>query len=181
MTEAKATGLQQVRVNFNKTIDTEKAKKGTAATTVIFAEVKKSAVLTLVDDKISEGDYTANLSGLDAAVVDKTTVTFAAENEKITKLNFVNNSDKIVKSTKVVVNINAENQYGEVASTNGGIYMAYVAGETKIVLRNEDTGLLELTLDTSSKKSEIDVIAVNLFLRTRLFRFKRLLKWAWLL
>ncbi|MEC0148847.1 S-layer homology domain-containing protein, partial [Paenibacillus alginolyticus] len=89
VTGAKATGVQQVTVSFNKPVDTAKATvaltKGTAdiATTVKFADDKKSAVLTLTDVKVSEGSYTATLSGLDAAGVDKTTATFTAENEKV--------------------------------------------------------------------------------------------------
>ncbi|WP_261303461.1 S-layer homology domain-containing protein [Paenibacillus andongensis] len=178
VTEAKATGVQQVTVSFNKPVDTAKATvaltKGTAniATTVKFADDKKSAVLTLTDVKVSEGSYTATLSGLDAAGVDKTTATFTAENEKVTKLSFVNASDKIAKSAKVTVKVKAENQYGENASLNGSEYTAYVSGRNESLKRNEDTGLLELTLNTIYKngvsgdqtQSEIDVLPVNIFL-----------------
>ncbi|WP_261303462.1 S-layer homology domain-containing protein [Paenibacillus andongensis] len=178
VTGAKATGVQQVTVSFNKPVDTAKATvaltKGTAdiATTVKFADDKKSAVLTLTDVKVSEGSYTATLSGLDAAGVDKTTATFTAENEKVTKLSFVNASDKIAKSAKVTVKVKAENQYGENASLNGSEYTAYVSGRNESLKRNEDTGLLELTLNTIYKngvsgdqtQSEIDVLPVNIFL-----------------
>ena len=70
----------------------------------------------MTDVKVTEGSYTATLSGLDAASVDKTTATFTAENEKVTKLSFVNAGDKIAKSAKVIVKLKAENQYGENAS-----------------------------------------------------------------
>ncbi|MDQ0891950.1 hypothetical protein QFZ81_007038 [Paenibacillus sp. V4I9] len=178
VTGAKATGVQQVTVSFNKPVDTAKAAvaltKGTAniATTVKFADDKKSAVLTLTDVKVSEGSYTATLSGLDAAGVDKTTATFTAENEKVTKLSFVNASEKIAKSAKVTVKVKAENQYGENASLNASEYTAYVSGRNESLKRNEDTGLLELTLNTIYKngvsgdqtQSEIDVLPVNIFL-----------------
>ncbi|MGO4274757.1 hypothetical protein AB4Z22_33795, partial [Paenibacillus sp. TAF58] len=182
VTAAKATGVQQVTVTFNKPVDTAKATvaltKGSVAvaTTAKFADDKKSVVLSLTDVKISEGSYTATLSGLDAAGVDKTTATFTAENEKVTKLSFVNASEKIAKSTAVTVKIKAENQYGENAALTAGNYTAYVSGATKSLKRNEDTGLLELTLDTKIKtpagggnpavefQSEIDVIPVNIFL-----------------
>ncbi|WP_162262848.1 S-layer homology domain-containing protein, partial [Paenibacillus sp. Soil787] len=182
VTEAKATGVQQVTVSFNKPVDTAKATvaltKGTAniATSVKFADDKKSAVLTLTDVKVSEGSYTATLSGLDAAGVDKTTATFTAENEKVTKLSFVNASDKIAKSAKVIVKVKAENQYGENASINGGSYTAYVSGASQSLTRNEDTGLLELTLDTSAKQSEIDVIPVNVFLTNSSVSVQKTLK-----
>jgi hypothetical protein len=170
LTEAKATGVQQVTVTFNKPVDTTKATvaltKGTAnvATTAKFADDKKSVVLTLTDVKVSEGEYTATLSGLDAASVAKATATFTAENEKVTKLSFVNAGDYLAKTTKALVKIKAENQYGESATINGGSYTAYVSGETKSLTRNEDTGLLEMTLDTSALQSEIAVIPVNVFL-----------------
>ncbi|WP_261303463.1 S-layer homology domain-containing protein [Paenibacillus andongensis] len=179
LSEAKATGVQTVTVSFNKPVDTTKAvvalTKGTQsiATTAKWSDDKKSAVLTLTDVKISEGTYTATLSGLDAAGVDKTTATFTAENEKVTKLSFVNASDKIAKSISVTVKVKAENQYGENASLTGSNYTAYVAGANANVKRNDDTGLLELTLDTKNKpgttpaadyQSEIDVIPVNIFL-----------------
>ncbi|KRE73606.1 S-layer homology domain-containing protein [Paenibacillus sp. Soil750] len=176
LSEAKATGVQQVTVTFSKPVDDTKAKvaltKGTQSitTTAKFADDKKSVVLTLTDVKLSEGTYTATLSGLDAAAVDKTTATFTAENEKVTKLSFVNASDKVAKSTKVIVKIKAENQYGENASLTGGNYTAYVSGTSANVKRNDETGILELTLDTKNKggglefQSEIDVIPVNVFL-----------------
>ncbi|MDQ0891952.1 hypothetical protein QFZ81_007040 [Paenibacillus sp. V4I9] len=179
LSEAKATGVKTVTVSFNKPVDTTKAvvalTKGTQsiATTAKWSDDKKSAVLSLTDVKISEGTYTATLSGLDAAGVDKTTATFTAENEKVTKLSFVNASEKIAKSISVIVKVKAENQYGENASLTGGNYTAYVAGANANVKRNDETGLLELTLDTKNKpgtspaadyQSEIDVIPVNIFL-----------------
>ncbi|MCY9696107.1 S-layer homology domain-containing protein [Paenibacillus alginolyticus] len=186
VTAAKATGVKSVTVTFSKPVDTDKAKvaltKGNVAvaTTAKFADDKKSVVLTLTDVKISDGSYTATLSGLDAAGVDKTTATFTGETEKVTKLSFVNASDKIAKSKSVTVRIKAENQYGEVASINGGSYTAYVLGESKSVTRNEDTGLLELKLNTQWKnksagasgvsgtdaeyQSELDVLPINVFL-----------------
>ncbi|MCY9698310.1 hypothetical protein P4H44_36425, partial [Paenibacillus alginolyticus] len=99
-----------------------------------------------------------------------------AENEKVTKLSFVNASDKIAKSAKVIVKVKAENQYGENASINGGSYTAYVAGASQALTRNEDTGLLELTLDTSAKQSEIDVIPVNVFLTNSSVSVQKTLK-----
>ncbi|CAN7159163.1 S-layer homology domain-containing protein [Paenibacillus sp. LjRoot56] len=178
LSEAKATGVKSVTVSFNKPVDTAKAvvalTKGTQtiATTAKWSDDKKSAVLTLTDVKISEGTYTATLSGLDAAGVDKTTATFTAEDEKVTKLSFVNASDKIAKSISVVVKVKAENQYGENASLTGGNYTAYVSGRNETLKRNDDTGLLELKLNTFYKngssgdetQSEIDVIPVNIFL-----------------
>ncbi|MCY9667646.1 hypothetical protein M5X11_22455, partial [Paenibacillus alginolyticus] len=175
-TGAKATGVQQVTVSFNKPVDTTKATvaltKGTAniATTVKFSDDKKSAVLTLTDVKVSEGSYTATISGLDAAGVDKTTATFTAENEKVTKLSFVNAGDKVAKSEagkKITVKVKAENQYGEVATLNGTEYSANVAGDAVTPKRNADTGLLEIEVDTSDNTkypTEIGVLPITVSL-----------------
>ncbi|WP_029195628.1 S-layer homology domain-containing protein, partial [Paenibacillus alginolyticus] len=176
VTGAKATGVQQVTVSFNKPVDTTKATvaltKGTAniATTVKFSDDKKSAVLTLTDVKVSEGSYTATISGLDAAGVDKTTATFTAENEKVTKLSFVNAGDKVAKSEagkKITVKVKAENQYGEVATLNGTEYSANVAGDAVTPKRNADTGLLEIEVDTSDNTkypTEIGVLPITVSL-----------------
>ncbi|SDO62168.1 S-layer homology domain-containing protein [Paenibacillus sp. yr247] len=170
VSEAKATGVKTVTVTFNKPVDDTKANvaltKGSVAvaTTAKFADDKKSVVLTLTDVKIGEGTYTATLSGLDAAGVDKTTATFTAENEKVSKLEFVNAGEKIAKSVNAVVRVKATNQYGEVSSLTTGNYTAYVSGTTQPITRNDDTGYLELTIDTSAKQPEIDVIPVNVFL-----------------
>jgi trimeric autotransporter adhesin len=174
--EAKAAGVKKVEVKFNKAVDTEKAKlelkKGTQtiAADTKFADDKKSATLTLKDVKISEGTYTVNLTGLDAAAVDKTSAQFTAENEKVAKLSFVNASEKIAKSKSVTVRIKSENQYGETATLTGGNYTAYVAGVSTTPKRNEDNGLLELEINAFDKsgggeyQAEIDVIPVNVFL-----------------
>jgi trimeric autotransporter adhesin len=174
---AAPVGVQKVEVKFNQAVDTDKAKlaltKGTQsiATSVKFADDKKSAILTLTDVKVSEGSYKVTLSGLDAANVDKTVAEFTAENEKVAKLSFVNASEKIAKSKSVMVRIKSENQYGENATITGGNYTAYIAGQSATPKRNDDNGLLELEIDAFDKpngggayQAEIDVIPVNVFL-----------------
>ena len=133
------------------------------ATTAKFADDKKSVVLTLTNVKVTEGSYTATLSGLDAAGVDKTTATFTAENEKVSKLSFVNASDKIPQAANLVIQLKAENQYGENASLNGGNYSVFgYTGGT--ITRNGDNGYLELKVDTSNKTTyptEIGVLPLT--------------------
>ncbi|MDQ0918560.1 S-layer homology domain-containing protein [Paenibacillus sp. V4I5] len=169
VTGAKATGVQQVTVSFNKPVDTAKAKvalkKGSVdvATTAKFADDKKSVVLTLTNVKVTEGSYTATLSGLDAAGVDKTTATFTAENEKVTKLSFVNAGEKVPQVKDLVIELKAENQYGQNASLNGSNYSVFgYTGAT--VTRNADTGSLEVKVDTSNKTTyptEIGVLPLT--------------------
>lgn len=155
VTEAKATGVQQVTVTFNKPVDTTKATialtKGTAnvATTLKFADDKKSAIVTLIDSKLSEGTYTTTLSGLDAAGVDKATATLTAENEKVTKIEFVGANDTIAKSDKVRVQVQPTNQYGEAASLSAGNYTVYATTPDAATLTKSDDGKMYVILDTN--------------------------------
>ncbi|MCY9665123.1 S-layer homology domain-containing protein [Paenibacillus alginolyticus] len=176
VTEAKATGVKSVTVTFSKPVDDTKATlaltRGTVAvkTTAVFAADKKSAVLTLTDVKVTEGNYTVTLAGLDAATVDKTAGTFTAENEKVTKISFVNAGDKVAKSEsgkEITIKVKPENQYGEVATVSGTDYTANVAGSTVTPKRNADTGLLEIGVDTSSNTlypTEIGVLPITVSL-----------------
>lgn len=168
--EAKATGVKTVEVKFNKPVDTAAAKlaltRGTAAvaTTTKFSEDKTSATLTLDNVKIAEATYTVTLSGLAADAVGTTTASFTAENEKVTKLSFVNPSEKIAQATKVLIKVKPENQYGEVASLSGTDYSANVSGVSTPVKRNSTTGLLEIevnTSDTTKYPTEIGVLPVT--------------------
>ncbi|MGG1520080.1 S-layer homology domain-containing protein, partial [Paenibacillus oryzisoli] len=155
MTEAKATGAQKVTVSFNKPVDTTKAvvalTKGSAAvnTTTAWSEDKKSAVLTLTDSKVSEGEYTATLSGLDAASVGTTTAKFTAENEKVTKIEFVTAGETIAKSDKAKVEVQPVNQYGETASFSAGNYTVYATTPDTATLTKSDDGKLYVNLDTN--------------------------------
>ncbi|RAV03120.1 S-layer homology domain-containing protein [Paenibacillus sp. YN15] len=164
VTEAKATGVKTVEVKFNKAVDTAAAKlaltKGSiaVATTAKFSDDKTSAVLTLTDVKVSEGTYTVTLSGLAADTIGTATGTFTAENEKLTKLDFVTTSDTLAEATTVIVKLKAANQYGENASFSAGAYtvVAKVAGyDINKKLTRNDAGDLLLYLDTKSNTSTI--------------------------
>ncbi|MEC0267572.1 S-layer homology domain-containing protein, partial [Paenibacillus anseongense] len=172
VTGAKATGAQQVTVTFNKPVDVEKAKltlkKGSSevVTTAKFADDKKSAVLTLSDVKVSKGEYTVTVSGLDVATVDKTTATFTGEDEVLTKIDFVNAGDTIAYADKTIVKVKASNQYGENATTNAGSYNVYTSAATFTKITKDTDGTLLITLDTANESttqgvSVIPVTVVN--------------------
>jgi hypothetical protein len=170
VTGAKATGAQQVTVTFNKPVDTDKAKialkKGTSdvATTVKFADDKKSAVLTLTDVKVGKGEYTVTVSGLDEATVDKTTATFTGEDEVLTKIDFVNAGDTIAYADKTIVKVKASNQYGENATTNAGSYNVYTSAATFTKITKDTDGTLLITLDTANESTTqgVSVIPVTI-------------------
>ncbi|MDD9272303.1 hypothetical protein ACFPES_35580, partial [Paenibacillus sp. GCM10023248] len=170
MTGAKATGAQQVTVTFNKPVDTEKAqltlKKGTAevATTVKFADDKKSAVLTLSDVKVSKGEYTVTVSGLDAATVEKTSATFTGEDEVLKSIDFVNAGDTLAYADKTIVKVKASNQYGENATTNAGSYNVYTSAATFTKITKDTDGTLLITLDTANESTTqgVSVIPVTI-------------------
>ncbi|MCY9660482.1 S-layer homology domain-containing protein [Paenibacillus chondroitinus] len=170
VTGAKATGAQQVTVTFNKPVDTDKAtlslKKGTSdvVTTTKFSDDKKSAVLTLTDVKVSNGEYTVTVSGLDAATVDKTTATFTGEDEVLTKIDFVNAGDTIAYADKTIVKVKASNQYGENATTNAGSYNVYTSAATFTKITKDTDGTLLITLDTANESTTqgVSVIPVTI-------------------
>ncbi|MBA2942425.1 S-layer homology domain-containing protein [Paenibacillus sp. CGMCC 1.16610] len=170
VTGAKATGAQQVTVTFNKAVDTDKAKlalkKGTSevATTVKFADDKKSAVLTLTDVKVSKGEYTVTVSGLDEASVDKTTASFTGEDEVLTKIDFVNAGDTIAYADKTIVKVKASNQYGENATTNAGSYNVYTSAASFTKITKDTDGTLLVTLDTANENTTqgVSVIPVTI-------------------
>lgn len=171
---AKATGVKTVNVVFSKAVDTAKVKlelkKGNAsiATTTKFAEDKKSADLTLTDVKVGAGEYTVTLSGLEASAVDKASASFTAEDEKLDSLKFVNSSEKVAKSTHVVVELKAANQYGEAASTPASSFTAVTPdGLGASLSKNAETGLLELKMNTANYpnvQSELTIIPVTVYL-----------------
>ncbi|MFD0696812.1 S-layer homology domain-containing protein, partial [Paenibacillus sp. GCM10027628] len=165
VTDAKAAGVQTVTVNFNKPVDTDKAKlaltKGTVAvaTTAKFADDKKSATLTLTDTKLMAGDYTVTMSGLDAAAVDKTTATFTAQDEQVQKIEFVTASDTIAKATNTQVKLKATNQYGELASASAGNYNFY--GDVVKLTKNTD-GYLIATINSNNATAGVGIVTATI-------------------
>ncbi|MBP1965326.1 S-layer homology domain-containing protein [Paenibacillus aceris] len=158
LTAVKASGAQKIDVTLNRDVDTSKAtftvEKGTLtiSATAVWAADNKSATLTLNDTKLSSGDYTVTLGGLDASAIDQATASFTAQDETMQKLDFVSTSDVLADAKNIVVKIKATNQYGENASFSAGSY-SVVAGNNNDVnprLSKSADGTLQLKLDTSS-------------------------------
>ncbi|MDQ0872165.1 hypothetical protein QFZ77_000824 [Paenibacillus sp. V4I3] len=181
LSEAKATGVQTVTVSFNKVVDTTKAtvslKKGTVdvATTAKWSDDKKTATLTLTSVKISEGTYTATLGGVDAATVAKASAEFTAQDEAVSKIEFLNAGDTIAKTVTAKIKLKATNQYGENASFSAGSYTVYAGNNNDVspVLSKNSNGELILTLNTAVTngattpvdlyQSGISILPVNIF------------------
>lgn len=156
VTEAKATGAQKVTVSFNKPVDTAKAtltlKKGSTdvAVTTVFAEDKKSAVLTLKDNaKIGEAEYTVTLAGLDADSVGTATAKFTGEAEVVKSIAFASANDTIAQSVKARVKVDAKNQYGENVSFSAGNFTVVTSGFDSNITK-DNTGSLVITIDTTT-------------------------------
>lgn len=154
VTSAKPVGVKTVQVTFNKAVeDSAKLalKKGSIdiATDVKLADDKKSATLTLKDTKLMAGTYTVTLSGVDN--IDKDSAEFTAEDEKVTKLEFVSSSDTIAKADNVIVKLKATNQYGENASASAGSFTVYAGNNNDVYkkLSKNEAGELLLYLDTN--------------------------------
>jgi hypothetical protein len=175
----KATGVKTVQVTLDRDVDTSKATltltKGTVtvATTTSWSDDKKSATLSLTDTKLSAGDYTVTLGGLDASAIKTATATFTAQDETVQKIEFVTASDTIAFTNKASITVKATNQYGENASFSAGSY-SVIAGNGNDVnptLSKNDDGTLKLTLNTAIKKADgtpvyqqnLSVIPVNIW------------------
>lgn len=168
--DAKATGVQKVTVTLDKAVDTSKAtftlKKGTAAITIgdpVWSEDKKTATLPLTNVKISEGTYTVTLGGLESDEIGTASVEFVAENETVTKLEFVTASDNIAKSTKAKIKVRPENQYGEIASFNASSYTVSAMSLPQTLTKDSE-GYLIITLDTSDANLLTGVSVVPVYI-----------------
>ncbi|MEC0232606.1 hypothetical protein, partial [Paenibacillus alba] len=124
------------------------------------ADDKKSAVLTLTDVKVSNGEYTVNVTGLDAANTDKTTASFTGQDEVLQKIDFVTAGDTIAYSNKVIIKAKAVNQYGEAATTNAGSYNVYTSGASFIKITKDTEGTLLITLDTVNGNSTTQGVSI---------------------
>jgi len=151
---AKAVGVQKVEVTFSKAVDTEKAKlslkKGTvdiALNAPTWSQDGKTATVTLKDAKISEGQYTVTLSGVEN--IDKNSASFVGENEKVTKLEFATASDEIAKSSKARVQFRAVNQYGEPTSMSAGNFTVTTPNFNSSVTK-DNNGNYVVTIDTAN-------------------------------
>ncbi|WP_025027172.1 S-layer homology domain-containing protein [Caldalkalibacillus mannanilyticus] len=123
--EVKASGAKKVSVEFNKAVDTEKAKyevkRGAATLTVAkttYSDDKKVATLELASNVV-DAEYTVTISGLSDEAFVKT---FKGQDEKVAKIEF--SSDKapvtvstesatLNKITEAFVTYTVTNQYNE--------------------------------------------------------------------
>ncbi|MCR2806755.1 S-layer homology domain-containing protein [Paenibacillus soyae] len=121
--KATAAGAKKIEVKFNKAVDDTKVaftvKKGTVTLNVSaksFSEDKKTATLEL-SSKISEGEYTVSVTGVEEEAL---TSTFTAENEKVAKVEFtsenaplVDGADLDTDKDDLSIPYQVLNQYGE--------------------------------------------------------------------
>ncbi|MDQ0918562.1 S-layer homology domain-containing protein [Paenibacillus sp. V4I5] len=156
VTEAKATGAQKVTVTFNKPVDTAKAtltlKKGSVdvGVTTVFADDKKSAVLTLKDNaKIGDAEYTVTLAGLDADSVATATAKFTGTVEVVKSIGFGEANDTIAQSKKARVKVIAKNQYDESVTLSASNFTVTTSGFDSSITK-DNTGALVITIDTTT-------------------------------
>ncbi|WP_186438469.1 S-layer homology domain-containing protein [Cohnella terricola] len=156
--EAKAAGVQKVAVTLDKAVDADKAKftlkKGSVNVVLdktTWSEDKKVATLVLKDVKISEGEYTVTLSGLDADSVATDSAKFTAQNESVKSIDFVTSVSEIAYSKKAKVKVAAKNQYEELASFPASYYSVFTGynNTNERVVKAED-GHLNIVLDTDA-------------------------------
>jgi hypothetical protein len=152
---ANPVGIQKVEVKLNKAVDSSKAKfelkRGNAVleTEAKFSDDKKTVVLELTTAKISAGDYTVTLSGLEEDEIANASATFTAEDEKVASIEFITASDTIAYSEYATVKLAALNQYGEPVSIGAGNFTAFVNGQNEN-LKKDGEGNLVLTFDVTA-------------------------------
>lgn len=155
--KAEATGIKTVTVTLDKAVDTAKAtftlKKGTVSVTldtVKWSEDKKVATLPLKDVKISEGEYTVTLGGVDAASVANASAKFTATNEAVKSIDFVTSVSEIAYTAKAKVKVAPKNQYNELASFPSSYYSVFTGyNNTNERITKNDAGELVVVLDTN--------------------------------
>ncbi len=154
---AKAAGVKKVEVTLDKAVDTEKAKftlkKGTVNVTldkVTWSEDKKVATLPLKDVKVSAGEYTVTLSGLEEGTVEKDNASFTAQNETVKSIDFVTSVAEIAYTAKARIKVASKNQYDELASFPASYYTVFTGynGLNERITKN-DAGELVIVLDTN--------------------------------
>ncbi|MFC0212922.1 S-layer homology domain-containing protein [Paenibacillus chartarius] len=165
--EVKPIGVKKVQVTLDRDVDTAKAtltlKRGSSEikTTTKFEDNKRVAVLELTDVKISAGDYTVTLAGLDASEIENATGSFTGENEVVKKIEFTNASDTIAWSSKVRVPFQATNQYGERSSlTSGGFSVFATTGSPQIKTTSTGDTFVELSTkngDIAQGQSQVSI------------------------
>jgi methionine-rich copper-binding protein CopC len=163
--EAKAVGAKKVSVSFNKMFDAAKANKavltmkkdGSFITGITeWSDDNKSVTIT-IDSKLSKGKYTVELSGLDAASVEKNTSDFTAEDEQIKSLEFVNSSDKLPRS-KVTVELKQKNQYGEQTELSANRFEINVgSGYTAQIVPDKQAFKIDLSKEKRDARIPITV------------------------
>jgi len=167
VTSAKPVGVQKVEVALNKAVDTSKAtltlkrNNSNVAATTKWAADGRSATLELTNSKIMEGEYTVTLGGLDDAAIANATASFTAENEKVTKLEFVSPSDTVPRSPKVAIEFQALNQYGELVSLAAGSFTVYSSSQGGANVKKDANGNLYVEIDTSQETPNIGQVSVN--------------------
>ncbi|CAG7655500.1 S-layer homology domain-containing protein [Paenibacillus allorhizosphaerae] len=168
VSEAKATGVQTVQVKLDRDVDTKKAtltlKKGSSdiATTVKWDSNNSTATLTLTDSKITAGEYSVTLGGLDAKDLDKTVAKFTAENEVLKSIDFLSANDTIAYSDSVVLKLAAKNQYGEKASFSAGGYSVYGVDNARITKADDNTLLLKLNTKQGNYQQGVTIIPITI-------------------
>ncbi|UUZ80399.1 S-layer homology domain-containing protein [Paenibacillus sp. P26] len=119
--QAEATGAKTITVTLNGAIaDTSKLKvsvsRGASAQTAALKwNENQNQVLLTLDSKMTEGTYTVKLEAVQGGglTVDKGSADISVQNEKITKIEFVNASETVAQGEKVSIDFKALNQYDE--------------------------------------------------------------------
>jgi hypothetical protein len=148
-----AINAKALKVEFNNAVDTEKANVEVVKSTIkqnvskiTWAEDSKSVTLEL-STKLTEGEYTVNVTGVSEEVL---TATFEAENERVESIEILSTEavvDDTATPTAATVAYQVKNQYGEDITKTTSL----TTNDPTKVVPNSTTGVVNLTLASGAK------------------------------
>ena len=84
--------------------------------------------------------------------MEKTSATFKATDEQVTKIDFVNAGNTVAYSKNAVIKLKAANQYGEAVSTGTSNFIVLVSGQAPTSFKKDVDGNLVITADVTGSE-----------------------------
>jgi hypothetical protein len=165
ISEAKAVGAKKITVTFNKLINNEDQavlalkKDGTSVTAVTEWSTDKKSATIIAEEKLKKGTYSVELSGFEAARLDKNKMELTVEDEKIHKLEFVNSSELLPKSN-VPVYFRQLNQYGEQTDNSMSRFRVFVSSGHNVEYLSDRQGF-KLDVSKADRNMRIPVTIID--------------------
>ncbi|MDK8181614.1 S-layer homology domain-containing protein [Paenibacillus sp. UMB4589-SE434] len=166
--QGKATGASTFEVKLNRTIDTAAAKwtvkRGSTEVAIAkdgikFSDDKLTAQVT-TNNKLSEGEYTVNLTSGDKTV----SATVKVDAEKVTKIELLGDKASVnEKYTEIKVGFKVVNQYGEDASKLADIQWTVSKSDNTSPTVDTKNGLVTFKTTENNKYFYNEPVAIMVY------------------